>query len=280
MVKGSICIYENRIFVPNVDNFLRCVDAATGEILWAFDTGSDLDSSPCVWEGSLYIAGECGYARCLDPADGREIWKTFIGGTAPGSLSGSNGSETSPAVYDGLYYTATYDGWLHCLDAKSGRRVWRVRTGDDTDASPVISGQYVIVASEQKSPYVTCFNRLTGDMLWRHGGHRGGYWATPACAEGRVYIGCGASGGMVCLDEATGREVWTTRIPGRIWSSACVVDGKVVFGCHDGNLYMLDAADGRILWSYQTGGRILSTPCIVDGDIHVGTATGSFHCFG
>jgi eukaryotic-like serine/threonine-protein kinase len=136
MFKSSLCAFENRLYLGNTDDLLRCIDAETGRVVWTFNTGRDLDSSPCVIDGRLYIAGECGYARCLDPRTGKEIWKTFVDGIGPGTIPGSNGSETSPAVADGELYTATYDGILFCIDTATGAVRWKAETHDDTDASP------------------------------------------------------------------------------------------------------------------------------------------------
>jgi len=276
MIKSSVCIFRNRIYVGCVDDVFRCVDAATGQVVWSVHVGTDIDSSACIWRGRLYVAGESGFLRCLDPADGREIWRTLLGGVGPGSLPGSNGSETSPAVHAGLVYAATYDGVLFCVDADSGRVVWKAATGDDTDASPVISGDNVIVASESRSSGVFCFDRTTGSRKWCFRGYRGGYWATPAVRDGRVFVGGGAGGGIYCLDERDGSLIWHTRLAPWVWSSPCVVDGKVIFGAHDGLLRMLDAKDGRIVAEVDLGGRILSTPCIVNGTIFVGTGEGRF----
>ena len=64
-----------------------------------------------------------------------------------------------------------------------------------------------------------------------------------------------------------------------MWSSPAVVDGKVVFGSRDFNLYCVDAQSGGKIWRVRADGRIISSPCIVGGYIWVGTATGYF-CFG
>jgi len=162
MFKSSPCIYDNTIYVGNVDDRLRCFDAATGKELWKFHTGRDLDSSPCVVDGRLYIAGESGYARCFDPQTGKELWKSFLGGVGKGSLGGSNGAETSPAIADGELYAATYDGDLFCVDIADGKIKWKARTEDDTDASPVISGEFVYAAAEQAAPRLYCFAREDG----------------------------------------------------------------------------------------------------------------------
>lgn len=276
MFKGSLCLFRNRLYIGNTDDLLRCIDAERGRVLWTVNTGRDLDSSPCVVGGRLYIAGENGNVRCLDPMTGKEIWKRFVGGIGPGTVLGSNGSETSPAVAHGEVYTATYDGLLWSLDARTGDVRWTARTGDDTDASPVIAGDYVYAAAEEKAPYLYCFHRADGREAWRYDGKAKGYYSTPAVAGGRLYVGA-EDGRLHCVDARTGAAVWRFQTGAAIWSSPCVVDDKVVFGSRDAHLYCLDAASGRQLWRLQLDGRIISSPCIVGGRIWIGTATGWFY---
>ncbi len=279
MFKGSLCIWDNKLYIGNTDDLLRCIDAATGRVVWAFNTTRDLDSSPCVVDGRLYIAGENGYARCIDPVKGREIWKTFVGGIGPGSRPGSNGSETSPAVVDGDFYTATYDGNLFCIDTADGRVKWVARTHDDTDASPVVAGDFVWAAAEDKASYLYCFEREKGREVWRYGGNKMGYWSTPAWANDRLYVG-GDDANLHCVDARTGEAVWTFKTGAAVWSSPCVVDDKLIVGSRDAHLYVVDAASGTEISRVRVDGRIISSPCIVDGYIWVGTATGWFYCFG
>ena len=279
MYKGSLCIWDNKLYIGNTDNLLRCIDAATGKVVWSIDTTRDLDSSPCVVDGRLYIAGENGYARCLNPRTGKQIWKTFVGGVGPGTQLGSNGSETSPAVVDGDFYTATYDGILFCLDIKDGRVKWKAKTHDDTDASPVVAGDFVYAAAEEKASYLFCFEREKGREIWRYGGNKMGYWSTPAYANDRLYVG-GDDFNLHCVDAKDGSPIWTFKTGAGVWSSPCVVGDKVVFGSRDAHLYVVDAASGTEISRVKVDGRIISSPCIVDGTIWVGTATGWFYCFG
>lgn len=279
MFKSSVCIYDNKLYIGNADDKLRCIDAATGKSVWTVDTRRDLDSSPCVVDDRLYIAGENGYARCFDPHTGKELWKALLGGIDKDSLGGSNGSETSPAVEGGELYAATYDGDLVCVRTTDGSEKWRSRTDADTDASPVVSGDFVYAAAEEESPHLYCFARDDGREVWRYADNALGYWSTPAVAGGRVFVG-GDDRNVHCVDARTGKAIWKFQTGAAVWSSPAVVDNKVVVGSMDRKLYILDADSGRELWSQTLDGRILSSPCVVDGHIWIGTATGWFYCLG
>jgi eukaryotic-like serine/threonine-protein kinase len=279
LFKGSFCAYANKLYIGNTDNLVRCIDATNGTLLWSLDTGRDCDSSPCVIDGRLYIAGENGYARCLDAETGKEVWKTFMGGIGPGTELGSNGSETSPAVADGEYYSATYDGELFCIDMRSGRIKWKTKTHDDTDASPVLSSEFVYAAAEEKASRLYCFARENGREIWRYTDNTRGYWSTPALVGDRLYVG-GDDNNLHCVDAKSGKGVWKFATAGAVWSSPCVVDGKVVFGSRDFHVYVVDATSGQEISRLKLDGRVISSPCIVGGYVWIGTATGWFYGLG
>lgn len=277
-IKSSVCLYDNKLYFGSVDDWLRCLDARTGEVVWRVNTGRDLDSSACVVGGRLYIAGENGNARCLDPQTGELHWKYFVGAINRGKKTGSYGSETSPAVVDGEYYTATYDGELFRLDADTGKKRWIAKTGGDTDASPVVWGDYVYTATEEEAPNIYCFAREDGRKVWEVKKTRG-FWSTPAIVDGTLYITCD-NGRCYAVDALTGAEKWTTKLNSPSWSSPVVVDGKVLFGDFHGHLWCLDAKTGAEVWKLKLGGHLHSTPVVMNGRIYVGTAAGSFYCLG
>lgn len=277
-IKGTGCLYDGKLYIGCVDDWLRCFDAATGRVIWKLNTGYDLDSSPCVVDGKLFIAGENGHARCLDPLTGEKIWRTFVGGIDRGKKTGSYGSETSPAVVDGAYYTATYDGELFCLDAATGKKRWVAKTGDDTDASPVVAGEHVYAAAQDKSPHVYAFARADGAEVWRYR-MPGGLWGTPAVVGDTLFIGA-AGGRIAALDRLSGKERWTGRLTSGTWASPCVVDGKLLIGDMAGQFHCLDAQSGKELWTMKLGGRLHSTPVAIAGRIYLGSTDGWFHAIG
>lgn len=276
MFKSSPCFYDERLFVGNVDNKFRCIDARTGKVIWHYDMRGDCDSSPVVADGILYAASESGFLHALDPRTGGHHFKLNMGGhKGPG---GSQGIESSPVIDGDELWVGTYDGFLYRIDRFQGKVLSKMVTGDDTDATPVVTDDYVFAAAEQKNPMLSCFERKTGALKWSFK-DRGGFWSTPAVVGRRVYIG-GDDAKMYCLDERTGAEIWSFAARRAIWSSPSVVDGKVVFGSYDGFLYMVDAKDGHLLWQEDLGGPVLSTACIVDGHVWIGSGDGHFYCFG
>ena len=74
------------------------------------------------------------------------------------------------------------------------------------------------------------------------------------------------------------RQVWRTRIGGRL-SSPVASDGKIFLAAVDSHtIHALDAADGKEVWSYTTGGRVDSPPTIHKGMVLFGSADGWVYC--
>ncbi|MBU1410123.1 PQQ-binding-like beta-propeller repeat protein [Myxococcota bacterium] len=278
MFKGSCAYFAGRVFTGCVDDHIYCFHAKTGQVLWTYNTGTDCDSSPTIYKGRLYIAGESGFVHCFRPDTGALIWRTFVDGKeGPG---GSNGAETTPAIADDRVYVANFTGYLFCLRADNGALIWKAKTGDDTDASPAVSGGLVFAAAEQLSPYLFAFDAKTGAERWRFGGSfTRGFWATPAVVGNRVFIGAD-NGRMYCLDALTGKQLWEYAAGDSIWSSPAIVDNRVIFGSYDSHVHMVAADTGRFISKIQLKGRVLSSPCIVGGKIYIGTAEGMYYCLG
>lgn len=60
----------------------------------------------------------------------------------------------------------------------------------------------------------------------------------------------GSRGKVRAVEVDTGRDVWTTSLPGTAYEVVTVLAdrGRIFAGCR-GKLFRLDPADGRILWS-------------------------------
>jgi outer membrane protein assembly factor BamB len=75
------------------------------------------------------------------------------------------------------------------------------------------------------------------------------------------------------------RPLWNATVGAQVWSSPAVVDGSVVVGCRDGNLYCLDAQDGSLHWNYRVETVIqFCSPAVVDGRVYIGGDSGTIYC--
>ena len=65
---------------------------------------------------------------------------------------------------------------------------------------------------------------------------------------GQLFFASSADDGVRCLDAKTGRLLWIFCAGGPVRLAPTVSDGRVIFGCDDGELYCLSAKDGSLYW--------------------------------
>jgi outer membrane protein assembly factor BamB len=111
----------------------------------------------------------------------------------------------------------------------------------------------------------------------------GGILGTPALAKGLVYV-TDTAGGLVAVDERTGKIVWREDLPGPTWNSPVPIDDTLLVGDCDGVLHAYDISDPRQppseRWQVKLNGCIESTPAVWHGMIWVGTRGGKMYGIG
>ncbi len=103
--------------------------------------------------------------------------------------------------------------------------------------------------------------------------------ADPLIHKDRVYIAIGQSpvhgrgqGQLVCVDIATGREIWSSRKVDRSLATAAVHEGLLYIPDLTGRLHCLDAETGEHHWQHDLGADIWGASAIVvDGKVYAST---------
>ncbi|MDQ2682819.1 MAG: PQQ-binding-like beta-propeller repeat protein, partial [Chloroflexota bacterium] len=136
-------------------------------------------------------------------------------------------------------------------------------------ANPTIAGDTLYV--QDASANIYALNKQTGEQVWAamyndvvpSGGPNG-----TANAYGRVYSTVGGVGDVICLDEATGQEIWKTNIRGPldegITTAPLVYDSMVYVstipghsegfysGGQRGVIHALNGETGEVVWYLDT----------------------------
>jgi outer membrane protein assembly factor BamB len=118
-------------------------------------------------------------------------------------------------------------------------------------------------------------NARTGKLRWRAEafagfGRREHFYATPAIAYGRVFIG-NTDGTVYAFGATTGRLLWASRAGTYVYTAAAVWDRTVYVGSYDGNVYAFDAATGERRWTYAAPGSIHGAPTVMNGLVYFAT---------
>jgi outer membrane protein assembly factor BamB len=102
---SSPALARDRVVFGGRDKRVHCVNRMTGEALWTFRTGGQVDSSPVVCGDRMVIGSDDGRLYILDLADGREVWSAEIGRKI----------FATPAVAQGMIVVGSNDGAVYAF---------------------------------------------------------------------------------------------------------------------------------------------------------------------
>jgi outer membrane protein assembly factor BamB len=95
-------------------------------------------------------------------------------------------------------------------------------------------------------------------------------YASPVVYKGRIYAMTGV--GVVCLDGATGEEIWKERLGHGFSASPVIADGKLYVAKEEGDTSVVQLGDEpKILANNALKEPLLATPAIANGAIYLRT---------
>jgi len=149
----------DRVVAGTTAGTVYALDRATGKLLWRYQTGGAVVSSPAVGppatakpnvagvpaQGGLVFAGSADhYLYALDLASGAFRWRYQTGGPI----------SSSPAYANGVVLAGSLDGRLYAVEAATGKPLWSEATGGPIDlSSPAILDGRVFIGSRDGGLY-------------------------------------------------------------------------------------------------------------------------------
>lgn len=283
------------------------------ELLWKFETGEMVTSTPAIVDGQVYIANLGGMVFCLDLKSGEKIW-SYRTKDDPNEFP--PGFQASPTVTDTHVFVGDEEGTMHALDRKTGKGVWKFQTGAEIVSSVTTFGDKILFGSHDNNLY--CLKGENGDQVWSFATNGpvnctpaivgqntfvtgcdehlrvidiesgkelvdfslGTYLiASPAVVDNLLYVGTYASE-VVAIDWKAKETVWKYRNGDRelpYHSCAAVTADKLVVGGHDKFVHCIDLKTGKAAWRFPTKGKVEASPVIVGDRVFVGSQDGNFY---
>jgi outer membrane protein assembly factor BamB len=229
---------------------LKTLPAGGPPVLWKIDVGEGY-SAPTVARGVLVLLHRIGDREVVDgrdPATGKAFWRFEYAAAYRPQYGDESGPRCTPVVAGDRVFTLGPMGELHCLDLATGRLVWKRNLQTD----------------------------------FRCGESFFGFGSTPVVEAGKLLINIGGVGGagIVALNTADGKTVWTATNDGASYSTPlCTTVGgtRHAFFFTRNGAVCLDPASGKVRWSVPLRARIAAsvnaaTP-VVAGDLVFYTAS-------
>jgi outer membrane protein assembly factor BamB len=238
---------------------------ARGDVLWKFEPGAAVQSSPVLGGGLLYIGSDNGRLYALRPSTGEEVWNRSFGEFST--------IQSTPAFSFGTVYVGSQNGsnsGLFALNASDGSILWSVPDDRGIAASPAVVNGTVYSCSQNGS--VIAVNATTGEVLWT-AGMGGEIWSSPAVEDGCVYAAT-IQGEAFALWAANGSLRWSLSLPDTwtIYSSPSLSNGTVYIGAASyselgGELLALNSSSGAEIWRFSACQGDYSTAAVGDGTV-------------
>jgi len=255
---------DGRAVIGTNDGRAIAIDTTTGRELWSTRLTGQMAASPALTGDVALFATTRGRLVALAAADGSRRWSVSVGSS----------SESSPLVIGDGAFVGTLDGTVVRVNTLTGAVVWRAQAAGQVKASLAAAGPNVVVGDY--AGRITAFGQRDGAVAWQSTSPAprlrgpGRFYAGPAVAYGRVYLG-NVNRRVVALQADTGRRAWVRTLGDFVYSSAAVSRQTVFVGSYDHKLYALDAVTGIERWSFDAGERISGSPSVIGRLVYVST---------
>lgn len=269
-IVSSPVVAGGYVYFGSDDTAVHCVDAQTGAERWAFATEDMIEAPPLVVDGSVYVGSSDYRFYALDAQTGEERWRAA---TDDKILGGANWERVDGEL---RILVGSYDTHLYCFDAATGARRWRYATDNFVNGSPAIHDGRTVFGGCDAILHVV--STETGERLQ-------GLELGPECyvagsvalSDGRAYFGHYGNQ-FVCVDLAAGEVVWAYDSPSHaFFSSPAIGADRVVFGGRDRYLHCARKEDGEKLWSFATRRKVDGSPVIVGDKVVFGSGDGRLY---
>lgn len=299
---SSPVVWGSRIFFTGGDESLRevyCYDAETGELLWSAEEKDIPDAPPRLPEvndntgwtaptpvtdgNRVFFMFATGNVLAFD-MDGKGLWARHI--AVPNNVYAH---ASSLIMRENLLFVQLDDSsvpQLLALNPSSGETVWKAERTDISWASPIcldIAGRPQIVLNDCR--FVTSYDPLTGDELWRHDCLGGEVGPSPAYADGMVFVcnaGVPASGISVRQSEdgsIVSKIEWQWQEVMPDTASPLATEKYVYLATSGGLLFCLDAKTGTLFYEQEFDDGFYSSPVLVNDLVYMIDLEGVTHVF-
>ncbi len=195
--------------------------------------------------------------RALNIANGDELWHQDLDSQHKDGFG--TGPRCTPLVYAGKVYAQSTKGQLKCLDLVNGKVLWQKNyitdfgqkyIGEKGDAagasrhgnagSPLVDGDHLIALVGAEGASIVCFNKDTGDIVWKTLDEMVGY-APPVVltlAGAKQYVVFTAVG-LIGLNPADGKLLWRMPIKtrlGRHVTTPVAIGDTVIVSSHEAGI--------------------------------------------
>jgi len=288
------CIEKGFLYVHYGSMGTACINTSDGSIVWK---RTDLKckhvqgpaSSPVLYKNLLILhleGTDVRYLVALDKSNGKTVWKTDRPAEPyePLTVIGRKAYVTpliikvkgrDLLISNGSAITIAYD-------PATGKEIWRVIGGAESTVSMPFTENGIVYwyAGPVLNDNGLNYNELmavnpdgAGDItgtniLWKKQGRLSqNQMLTPVIKDGLIYT-ADTRNIMMCIDAATGEEVWSTHVKSNFNASPLYIDGNIWFFSVRGEVVVLKPGrQYEVIAQSQMDSGIWATPAVLRNSV-------------
>jgi serine/threonine protein kinase len=262
-VRSSPAVRDDLLYIGSYDKHLYCLDTKSGAVRWKRATEGGISSSPAASGDLVVVGSEDGVIYGMEPSKGGLRWSVRTGRAV----------RSSPRIVDRIVYVGSDDQQVYAIDGLHGRQLWQYRTWMPVRSSCAIGNGALYIGSSDNNVYA--LDALSGNLRWKQK-TQNGIISTPAFDSGLVFVGS-MDAYFYALDAEGGWVVWRYKTGHYVNASPVVSGTRVIVAGVDGNVYAFETRSGKLAWKYETGVQVTSSPRTSDGFVYVGGTDGKLY---
>lgn len=278
---GKLSFYNNKIFVSGGYNFVFCVNAENGEIIWEKKLSAMAISTPIADDSQVYVITNDNKTYALSTFDGSINW-AHSGILKPTGIIGS----ANPVLTKTSVISAYSSGEIYALNKTAGDSFWvndlnigKIDNSDfilnDADATPIVKDGVVYAIGN--GGLMMAIKLSDGSQIWQKElASITNFWV----AGDFIYL-VNNDNKIICIYKKTGAVKWFAELKKYLkekkTETKIIYNGIVMAGNNllltnsDQKLLVVSPLDGTILQTKKLNGKVYHSPVVVDGKAYLQT---------
>lgn len=278
-----------------------------GKLVFSYDLGSSVESTPLIVGSTLYIGRINGLLTAVSIPSRDTLWNYETQGQISATPNVADDGSILVGSYDNLLYHITENGkligsyptgyyingavsvngdrvalggcdsWVRVIDLKRGIVSDSILADSYIPNSPIIDQQAIYVADYQGSLYR--IENSVSEKIMEAPSDGEQMMSMAAISPDAIYLYY-TDKHLYKIDKQDSRIIWKRLLGGDAGeSSPLVCDSRVIACSKNGIVYILSCDDGEILWQYDTGQQIIGSPAVTKSGFYILTAKGTLMFF-
>jgi len=271
---SSAAAWNGAIYFGSGDGNIYSLDAASGRLIWKFQTGDVVHASPAIADGVLFIGSWDSYFYAFDATTGKEIWRLKTGEDP--NIHNQVGIQSSAVVAGGLVYFGCRDSNFYAVDVKTGKKQWTFNNKGSWVIASAAAQDGRVYFSTSDSGMFYALDAKNGNQIFSLSFDHWPMFSSPAIAGRMLYLGS-HQGKLLAIDLEKQKTVWTFQTDGSRQNGPAYTkpDGTPNYQAAFGDFFYEDLVIG--VRKMMSVGAILSSPVVVDKVIYFGSTDGNVY---